>query len=45
MLKMLSEIFTKKGLKFLLCTFATGFVVGGLVTLVGFCLVVDALAK
>jgi hypothetical protein len=41
----LSEIFTKKGLKVLLCTFAVGFITGGITGIVGFCLVVDALAK
>lgn len=38
------DVFTAKGLKFLAATFATGFVLGGLVAIAGFCMVVDIMA-
>jgi hypothetical protein len=40
----LTNLFTKEGLRFLLATFAVSFLLGGVVAIVGFCLVVDAIA-
>lgn len=40
----LTDIFTKRGLKFLGVVFASGFLLGGIVCIVGFCMVVDLMA-
>jgi hypothetical protein len=42
---MLSDIFSREGLKLLATVFTTGFFLGGAVAIIGFTLAVDAMAK
>jgi hypothetical protein len=41
----LTNIFTREGLKLLLATFAVSFVLGVVVAIIGFCMIVDLMAK
>ena len=47
MFNQLSEMsdFTARGIKALLLTFVVSFLLGGLVAIIGFCMVVDLMAK
>jgi hypothetical protein len=39
------DIFTARGLKLLLTTFVISFLLGGLTAIIGFCMIVDLMAK
>lgn len=41
----MADIFTRAGLKLLLATFIVSFMLGGITAVIGFCMIVDLMAK